>query len=82
MINMKLYTFRIIVEPEKKGYYGFVPLLKGVHTNGNTLQEVKKNLKEAIKCHLQGLIKDKKVIPQDEEALELIQSFSEKELYA
>lgn len=79
---MKLFTFRIIVEPEKRGYYGFVPLLKGVHTNGDTLQEVKKNLKEAIKCHLQGLIKDKEVIPQEEEALELIQSFSEKEIYA
>ena len=80
--SMKLYTFRIIIEPEKKGYYGFVPLLKGIHTNGNSIQEVKKNLKEAIKCHLQGLLRDKKSIPQESEALELIQSFSEKELYA
>ena len=77
-----MYTFRIIIEPEKKGYYGFVPLLRGVHTNGDTLQEVKKNLKEAIKCHIQGLLKDKEAVPQEEEALELIQSFSEKELYA
>lgn len=79
---MKLYTFRIIIEPEKEGYYGFVPLLRGVHTNGDTIQEVKKNLKEAIKCHLQGLLKDKEPVPQESEALELIQSFSEKELYA
>jgi len=44
---MKLYTFRVIIEPEKpKGYYGFVPLLKGVHTCGETINEVKANLKE------------------------------------
>lgn len=80
---MKLYTFRVIIEPEKRnGYHGFVPLLRGVHTNGDTIQEVKKNLKEAIKCHIQGLLKDKETIPQEEEALELIQSFSEQELYA
>jgi predicted RNase H-like HicB family nuclease len=53
-----------------------------VHTFGNTIDEVKKNLKEAIKCHLQGLLKDKEIIPQEEEALELIQSFSEKDIYA
>lgn len=78
---MKLYTFRVIIEPEKPaGYHGFVPLLRGVHTSGATIAEVKINLKEAIKCHIQGLLKDKESVPQEEEALELIQSFSEKEL--
>ena len=79
---MKLFTFRVIIEPEKRGYYGFVPLLKGVHTNGKTIKEVQKNLKEAIRCHIQGLLKDKEYVPQEENALEMIQSFSEKELYA
>ena len=78
---MNLYTFRVIIEPEKpKGYHGFVPLLKGVHTYGSTLQEVKKNLKEAITCHLQGLLKDKETVPQEGEAFEMIQSFSERDL--
>ena len=57
---MKLYSFRVIIEPEKpKGYHGFVPILKGVHTYGDNIQEIKKNLKEAIICHIQGLLKDK-----------------------
>ena len=78
---MKLYTFRVIIEPEEpKGYYGFVPLLRGVHTYGETIEEVKKNLKEVIRCHVQGLVKAKESIPREEEALELIQSFTEKEL--
>ncbi len=77
----KLYTFRIIIEPEKpKGYHGFVPLLRGLHTFGNSIEEVKKNLKEAIICHLQGLLKDGEAIPKEENALELVQVFSEKEL--
>jgi len=79
--NNKLFTFRIIIEPEKGGgYHGFVPLLRGLHTNGDTLEEVKKNLNEAIICHLQGLKKDKEAIPLEENALELVQTFSEKEL--
>jgi len=78
---MKSYTFRIIIEPDKpKGYHGFIPLLKGVHTFGLTIEETKKNLKEAIKCHIQGLIKDKESVPQEGEALELVQTFSSKGL--
>ena len=78
--NAKLYTFRVIIEPEQpKGYHGFVPLLRGVHTFGDTIEEVKKNLTEAIICHLQGLIKDGEFIPKEEESFELVQTFSEKE---
>ena len=78
---MKPYSFRIIIEPDKpRGYHGFAPLLRGVHTHGRTIQETQKNLKEAMRCHLQGLRKDREIIPQEENAFELIQSFSEKEL--
>ena len=82
-ISDQLYTFRVIVEPdEPAGYHGFVPLLKGLHTSGKTLEEVKKNLKEAIRCHLRGLVKDRTAIPREENALELIQVFSGEELLA
>lgn len=78
---MENYTFRIIIEPDQPvGYHGFVPLLRGVHTCGRTIEEVKKNLKEAIKCHIQGLTKDRQSVPQEGEALELVQTFSQKEL--
>src|SRR3989338_7933868 len=78
--NMNAYTFRIIIELEKpRGYHGFVPILRGVHTFGDTIEEVKKNLKEAIRCHVQGLLKDREAIPQEGEAFETIQSFSERE---
>lgn len=55
---MKIYTYRTIIEPDEVGYHGFVPLLKGVHTVGKTIEETKKNLEEAIRCHLEGLQKE------------------------
>lgn len=77
---MKNYTFRTIIEPDDpKGYHGFVPILPGLHTCGDTIEEVKKNLKEAIRCHVEGLLKDKEPIPQEEETMEVIQTFSEED---
>ena len=55
---MQTYIFRTIIEPDEKGFHGFVPLLKGVHTVGKTIEETKKNLHEAIQCHIEGLTKD------------------------
>ncbi|PIT93497.1 antitoxin HicB [Candidatus Falkowbacteria bacterium CG10_big_fil_rev_8_21_14_0_10_43_11] len=77
---MKFYTFRTIIEPDGKGYHGFVPILPGVHTCGATVKDVQKNLKEAIACHVQGLVKDKERIPREEETVEIVQTFSEQEL--
>ena len=79
--NNKPFTFRVIIEPEQDGgYHGFVPLLPGLHTQGDTLDEVKENLKEAIICHVQGLRKDKESIPQEGNVFESVQTFSEREL--
>lgn len=45
-----------MIEPDDpKGYHGFVPLLPGLHTGGNSIKEVKKNLRDAIRCHLDRL---------------------------
>lgn len=55
---MKSYTYKTIIEPDEDGYHGFVPLLKGVHTWGKTIEETKKNLEEATQVHSEGLLKD------------------------
>lgn len=81
--SKKPYSFRVIIEQEETGgYHGFVPLLSGLHTFGDSLEEIKKNLKEAIICHVRGLVKDKEQIPQEGDALESVQTFSAKELVA
>ena len=55
---MKTYVFRMLIEPDEDGYHGFVPLLKGLHTFGKTIEETKNNLEEAIRCHVEGLLVD------------------------
>jgi len=78
---MQFYTFRVIIEPDENNtFHGYVPLLKGCHTCGDTIEETKNNLKDAIKCHVQGLLMDNEPIPKENESFELIQTFSEKEL--
>ena len=77
---MKTYTFRAIIEPDEKNtYHGFVPSLPGCHTWGESIEETRENLKDAIKCHIQGLLLDNEPIPQIDEVFEVIQTFSEKE---
>ncbi len=73
---MNTYTFRVIIEPDDKGYHGFAPLLKGVHTWGKNIEETKENLKEAIQCHLEGLAKDQVKPPRQEDTVESIETFT------
>ena len=79
-ITDQFYSFRVIIEPDKpSGYHGFVPLLPGVHTFGQTVDETRVNLKEAITCHIQGMMKDNEEIPSEEDVYEFVQTFSDRE---
>jgi predicted RNase H-like HicB family nuclease len=51
---------RVIVEIEYAGgnYCAHAPLLLGCVSTGNTLDEIKKNIKEAIELHVEGSIED------------------------
>lgn len=73
---MKIYTYRTIIEPDEKGYHGFVPLLRGVHTAGKTIEETSKNLEDAIRVHLEGLKKDGITPPQEKDSVEVIQTIT------
>ena len=78
---MNTYTFRVIIEPDENNTYrGFAPLLPGCHTWGDSIEKTKANMREAIICHVQGLLRDNELIPQENEAFELIQIFSDAEL--
>lgn len=77
---MRVYTFRIIIEPDENNtFHGYVPSLPGCHTCGETLQETKKNIKEAITLYVASLIDDKQPIPE-ETGLEFFETISASEL--
>ena len=80
MHYMKSYTFRVIIEPDENNtFHGSVPLLPGCHTWGESLEETKTNIREAIKCHVEGLLMDNEPVPEEGDAFELIQTFTEAE---
>jgi len=42
------HTLQVIIEHDKDGYFAYVPDLKGCQTQGDSIDEVMKNIKEAI----------------------------------
>ncbi|MDH5754965.1 MAG: type II toxin-antitoxin system HicB family antitoxin [Candidatus Bathyarchaeota archaeon] len=58
---MTMYEFDVIImEDETSGYVAFVPALPGCHTQGDKLQELMENIKEAIELYLETLTEEEK----------------------
>jgi predicted RNase H-like HicB family nuclease len=52
---MKDIKINIIIERDKDGYYAYSPDLKGCQSQGNTIEEVKANIQEAVELYLETL---------------------------
>ena len=54
MIKTKVKEFLVIIEKsEDGGYVAFVPDLPGCHTQGDTLEDIRKYIKDAIQLYLE-----------------------------
>jgi predicted RNase H-like HicB family nuclease len=51
-------TFLVVIERARRNYSAYSPDLPGCVTTGRTVAEVKRNMKEAIAFHLEGLRED------------------------
>lgn len=61
---IQLYRYTVILEPaEEGGYIVRVPVLPGLVTEGDTLEEARAMAKDAIKGYLESLRKDGEPIP-------------------
>ena len=65
---MKYYSFQIVIEKEleDEGYYAYSPTLPGCFSNGKTIEDAKRNIREAVQQHLESLRAHAQLIPQDE----------------
>ena len=72
---MKQFTFRTIVQKYGDGFHGFAPSLPGCHTYGETIEQVRENIKEAVAGWVEARVEQKWNIPQDQgiETIESIQ---------
>ncbi|MCD6319793.1 MAG: type II toxin-antitoxin system HicB family antitoxin [Candidatus Desulfofervidaceae bacterium] len=59
----------VIIEKDEFGYYAYCPELKGCHTQGDSLDEVLKNIKEAVALYLETLDEEEKRILLNKEIL-------------
>lgn len=60
---MKTFTAYVEWDPETKLYVGVVPGLSGAHTQGATLDELQKNLKEVLELCLEEYKDSKADLP-------------------
>ena len=59
-------TYRIIVEPDEKGtYHAYVPALRGCHTWGESIDEARKNIREAMSLYIESMRDLGEDIPED-----------------
>ena len=56
--------YPIFIHKDEKSDYGvIIPDLSGCYSAGDTVEEAISNAREAIECHLEGLLKDSEPIP-------------------
>lgn len=65
---MKFYSFEIVIEkePEDEGYFAYSPSLPGCCSNGRTIEEAKRNIREAVQLHVASLLSHSQQVPQQE----------------
>lgn len=57
------------MEKDINGYYAYCPELEGCHTQGETFDEVMKNIKEAIELYVETLNEEEKKELQTKEII-------------
>jgi predicted RNase H-like HicB family nuclease len=64
---MKVYNYSVIIEPDENGYHAYVPALSGCHSFGQSIDEARINIKEAIQLHIEAMMEDGEEIPIENE---------------
>ena len=65
---MRFYNFEIVIEkePEDEGYSAYSPSLPGCFSNRRTIEDARRNMREAIQQHVAALLAQREPVPQNE----------------
>jgi predicted RNase H-like HicB family nuclease len=65
---MKFYSFQIVIEKEAEdeGYFAYTPNVPGCFSNGRTIEEAKRNIRQAIEQHLASMLAHRQPVPQND----------------
>jgi len=62
-------TYTVVIEPDEGGFHAYVPALPGCHTFGDSIEEARANISEAMELHIESLSADGESIPIEREPL-------------
>ena len=55
-----LYKVSAVIEKDEHGYYAYCPELEGCQTQGDSFEDVMKNIKEAIELYVETLAEEER----------------------
>lgn len=62
---LKIYEFPVVIEKDEKGYFfAYAPSLQGCYTQGKSIEEALRNIKEVIELHIEDRRAQKESVPQ------------------
>lgn len=62
--------YAVVIERAKRNYAAYIPDLPGCIATGQTLEEIEKQIQEAIQLHLRGMREDGLPIPEPSSQVE------------
>jgi predicted RNase H-like HicB family nuclease len=66
--------YAVVIEKAAKNYSAYVPDLPGCVATGATIEEVEREIKEAIRFHLDGMRQDGAPIPTPSAVCEYVEA--------
>ncbi len=69
MENDNKYQFTVVIELDEDKYHAFAPALPGCHTFGDSIDEARTNILEAIQLHVNLMKEDGEQIPIEQEPM-------------
>jgi predicted RNase H-like HicB family nuclease len=68
-----MYRFSIVIEKAEGNYSAYSPDLPGCIAVGDTLEEVQKNMEEALRFHIEGMLEDNEPIPVPQSRVQYVE---------
>ena len=64
-----MMKYAVVIEHGEHNFSAYVPDLPGCITTGRTIQEIERNIREAIELHWEGFRKDDEPFPEPHTAV-------------
>jgi predicted RNase H-like HicB family nuclease len=68
---MRFFNFQVVIEKEAEdeGYHAWSPTLPGCFSNGRTVEDARRNMREAVTQHVASLLAHGHPVPQVEQTV-------------